>query len=155
MDELRLDADSPARSVQSEAARRLPGTARPFAAAPELQHPQRSQLQADQVSRTLASRQLLRSVSRTAAQLPPDQAAVFLSLMAMEGRSFTLADVLEAVQINRDFASALRFLSHSCPICQEQVSFSKVSRRFEPANRSVRSLLMFFFSLCISRRSSQ
>lgn len=67
--------------------------------------------------------------------------------MAMEGRSFSLADVLEAVQINRDFASALRFLSHSCPICQEQVSFSKVSRRFEPANQSARSRLMFFFSV--------
>lgn len=105
------------------------------------------------MSQTLASRQLLQSVSRTAARLPPDQAAVFLSLMAMEGRSFSLADVLEAVQINRDFASALRFLSHSCPICQEQVSFSKVSRRFEPANQSARSRLMFF-SL-FPRRSSQ
>lgn len=123
---------------------------RPSAAAPELQRPQRSQLQADQVSQTLASRQLLQSVSRMAARLPPDQAAVFLSLMAMEGRSFSLADVLEAVQINRDFASALRFLSHSCPICQEQVSFSKVSHRFEPANQSARSRLMFFFSLCVS-----
>lgn len=153
MDELRLDADSPARSVQSEAARRLPGTARPFAAAPELQHPQRSQLQADQVSRTLASRQLLQSVSRTAAQLPPDQAAVFLSLMAMEGRSFTLADVLEAVQINRDFASALRFLSHSCPICQEQVSFSKIITMTHCSCFLCQTCFKTFFTTAIKERS--
>uniref|UniRef100_A0A669DPZ8 Si:dkey-181m9.8 n=1 Tax=Oreochromis niloticus TaxID=8128 RepID=A0A669DPZ8_ORENI len=153
MDELRLDADSPARSVQSEAARRLPGTGRPSAAAPELQHPQRSQLQADQVSRTLASRQLLQSVSRTAAQLPPDQAAVFLSLMAMEGRSFTLADVLEAVQINRDFASALRFLSHSCPICQEQVSFSKIITMTHCSCFLCQTCFKTFFTTAIKERS--
>ncbi|KAL3989223.1 hypothetical protein ACER0C_013541 [Sarotherodon galilaeus] len=153
MDELRLDGDSPARSVQSEAARRLPGTGRPPAAAPELQHPQRSQLQADQVSRTLASRQLLQSVSRTAAQLPPDQAAVFLSLMAMEGRSFTLADVLEAVQINRDFASALRFLSHSCPICQEQVSFSKIITMTHCSCFLCQTCFKTFFTTAIKERS--
>ncbi|XP_073347595.1 E3 ubiquitin-protein ligase RNF31 isoform X2 [Pagrus major] len=57
--------------------------------------------------------------------LPPDQAAIFLSLMTMEEQSFTPGDVLEAVQLNQDFTSALKFLTHSCPICQEQVSFSK------------------------------
>ncbi|KAI3374714.1 hypothetical protein L3Q82_021028, partial [Scortum barcoo] len=61
-----------------------------------------------------------------AARLPPDQAAIFLSLMTMEGRSFSPGDVIEAVQLNRDFPSALKFLTHSCPICQEQVSFSKI-----------------------------
>lgn len=64
-----------------------------------------------------------------AALLPPDRAKVFLLLMSTPGHSFTLADVLEAVQLNRDFPSALKFLSHSCPICQEQVSFSQVSDR--------------------------
>lgn len=61
-----------------------------------------------------------------AARLPPDQAAIFLSLMTMEGLSFSSDDVMEAVQLSRDFPSALKFLTHSCPICQEQVSFSKV-----------------------------
>lgn len=61
-----------------------------------------------------------------ATRLPPDQAAIFLSLMTMEEQSFTPGDVLEAVQLNRDFPSALKFLTHSCPICQEQVSFSNV-----------------------------
>lgn len=64
-----------------------------------------------------------------AALLPPDRAQTFLLLMSTPGHSFTLAEVLEAVQLNRDFPSALKFLSHSCPICQEQVSFSQVSGR--------------------------
>lgn len=83
------------------------------------------------MSRTRGSRQGLESISQMVAQLPPDQATVFLSLMTMEGRSFSPADVLEAVQINRGFSSALKFLSHNCPICQEQVSFSKVSHSFK------------------------
>lgn len=62
-----------------------------------------------------------------AALLPPDRAQIFLLLMSMPDHSFALGDVLEAVQLNRDFPSALRFLCHSCPICQEQVSFSQVS----------------------------
>ncbi|XP_065809493.1 uncharacterized protein si:dkey-181m9.8 isoform X5 [Labrus bergylta] len=63
--------------------------------------------------------------------LNPDQAAIFLSLMTMEGRSFSPDDVIEAIQLNRDFSSALKFLTHCCPICQEQVSFSKI-RHFLP-----------------------
>uniref|UniRef100_A0A3Q3XF07 Uncharacterized protein n=1 Tax=Mola mola TaxID=94237 RepID=A0A3Q3XF07_MOLML len=47
--------------------------------------------------------------------------------MSMEGQSFVPSDVIEAVQLNRDFPSALKFLTHSCPICQEQVSFSKMT----------------------------
>ncbi|KAM6989839.1 uncharacterized protein LKV04_009434 [Tautogolabrus adspersus] len=66
-----------------------------------------------------------------AACLHPDQAAIFLSLMTMEGRSFSPDDVIEAVQLTRDFLSALKFLTHCCPICQEQVSFSKI-RHFLP-----------------------
>lgn len=64
---------------------------------------------------------------QVAALLPPDRAQIFLLLMSTPGRSFALADVLEAVRLNRDFPSALKFLSHSCPICQEQVSFSQVN----------------------------
>uniref|UniRef100_A0AAQ4P7I1 Uncharacterized protein n=1 Tax=Gasterosteus aculeatus aculeatus TaxID=481459 RepID=A0AAQ4P7I1_GASAC len=63
---------------------------------------------------------------KMAACLPPDQAASFLSLATMEGRGFSPSDVMEAVQLSKDFPSALRFLTHNCPICQEQVSFSKI-----------------------------
>ncbi|XP_047224334.1 E3 ubiquitin-protein ligase RNF31 isoform X3 [Girardinichthys multiradiatus] len=59
------------------------------------------------------------------AGLSPDQAAVFLALISMNGRSFNPDDVIEAVQHNQDFPSALKFLTHTCPICHDQVSFSK------------------------------
>ncbi|XP_034410913.1 E3 ubiquitin-protein ligase RNF31 isoform X3 [Cyclopterus lumpus] len=65
-------------------------------------------------------------IMKMAARLPPDQATTFLSLVTLEGRSFSPTDVMEAVQLSRDLPSALRFLTHSCPICQEQVSFSKI-----------------------------
>ncbi|XP_068424336.1 E3 ubiquitin-protein ligase RNF31 [Clinocottus analis] len=64
-----------------------------------------------------------------AAGLPPDQAASFLSLVTMgtmEGRGFIPSDVMEAVQLSRDLPSALKFLTHCCPICQEHVSFSRI-----------------------------
>ncbi|XP_037314664.2 E3 ubiquitin-protein ligase RNF31-like isoform X2 [Pungitius pungitius] len=63
---------------------------------------------------------------KMAACLPSDQAASFLSLVTMEGRAFSPSDVMEAVQLSKDLPAALRFLTHSCPICQEQVSFSKI-----------------------------
>ncbi|XP_030630408.1 uncharacterized protein LOC115812065 [Chanos chanos] len=55
-----------------------------------------------------------------------EKAYMFRSLMSLEGRSFSPAEVLEAVQACRDLPSALKFLCHECPICQEQVSFSKM-----------------------------
>ncbi|KAF3857556.1 hypothetical protein F7725_010757 [Dissostichus mawsoni] len=55
-----------------------------------------------------------------AAGLPPDQKITFLSLLK-EGRGFRPADVLEAVQLSPDYPSALRFLTHCCPLCQEQI----------------------------------
>ncbi|KAJ8011103.1 hypothetical protein DPEC_G00054710 [Dallia pectoralis] len=64
------------------------------------------------------------------AQVPPsipgDKAYIFQSLLSLEGRSFNPSDVEEAVNSCRDFPSALKYLSHECPICREQVSFSKV-----------------------------
>lgn len=64
--------------------------------------------------------------TKVASLLPQDRAAIFLALMSTEGRSFTATDAMEAVQHSRDLPSALKFLSHCCPICQEQVSFSKI-----------------------------
>uniref|UniRef100_A0A3Q0R4P5 Si:dkey-181m9.8 n=1 Tax=Amphilophus citrinellus TaxID=61819 RepID=A0A3Q0R4P5_AMPCI len=118
-----------------------------------LQCPQRSQSEADRVSRTRGSRQRLESISQMAARLPPDQATVFLSLMTMEGRNFSSADVLEAVQINRDFPSALKFLSHNCPICQEQVSFSKIITMTHCSCFLCQTCFKTFFMTAIKERS--
>ena len=83
-----------------------------------------------------------------AARLPPDQAAIFQSLMRMKGRSFSPSDVMEAVQLNRDLPSALRFLTHSCPICQDQVTFSKVNHLSQSVRDQATSV--FFVSACVS-----
>ncbi|KAM9321716.1 E3 ubiquitin-protein ligase RNF31 isoform 2-T2 [Pholidichthys leucotaenia] len=87
-----------------------------------------------------------------AAQLPSDQAAVFTSLMTVEGRCFSPTDVLEAVQLNRDFPSALRFLSHRCPICQDQVSFSKIITMTHCSCFLCQSCFATFFSTAIRER---
>lgn len=105
------------------------------------------------MSRTWGSRQRLESISQMAARLPPDQATVFLSLMTMEGRNFSPADVLEAVQINRDFPSALKFLSHNCPICQEQVSFSKIITMTHCSCFLCQTCFKTFFMTAIKERS--
>uniref|UniRef100_A0A3Q3R856 Uncharacterized protein n=1 Tax=Monopterus albus TaxID=43700 RepID=A0A3Q3R856_MONAL len=88
-----------------------------------------------------------------AACLPPDQAAIFLFLMRMEGRSFNPADVMEAVQLNRDFPSALRFLTHSCPICQDQVTFSKIITMTHCSCFLCQTCFKTFFSVAIKERS--
>lgn len=90
-----------------------------------------------------------------AALLPPDRARTFLLLMSTPGHSFSLADVLEAVQLNRDFPSALKFLSHSCPICQEQVSFSQVSAPPPTVLASSGPPPPLILSVCTSCRSSR
>ncbi|XP_070700693.1 E3 ubiquitin-protein ligase RNF31 isoform X2 [Pempheris klunzingeri] len=90
---------------------------------------------------------------KMAAGLPPDQAAIFLSLMSLEGRSFSPDDVMEAVQLSRDFPSALRFLTHSCPICQEQVSFSKMVTMTHCSCFLCQACFTAFFSVAIKEKS--
>ncbi|XP_056913239.1 E3 ubiquitin-protein ligase RNF31 isoform X1 [Takifugu flavidus] len=90
---------------------------------------------------------------KMAALLPPDRAKVFLLLMSTPGHSFTLADVLEAVQLNRDFPSALKFLSHSCPICQEQVSFSQIITMTHCSCFLCQTCFKTFFSSAIKEKS--
>lgn len=55
-----------------------------------------------------------------------DKAEMFRSILSLEGCSFSSTDVLEAVQSCRDLPSALKYLCHDCPICQEQVSFNRM-----------------------------
>ncbi|XP_055360008.1 E3 ubiquitin-protein ligase RNF31 isoform X3 [Betta splendens] len=91
--------------------------------------------------------------SKMATHLPPNQAAMFLSLMRLEGRSFSLNDAMEAVQLNRDFSSALRFLSHNCPICQDQVTFSKIITMTHCSCFLCQTCFKTFFSAAIKERS--
>ncbi|XP_048020218.1 uncharacterized protein si:dkey-181m9.8 [Megalobrama amblycephala] len=55
-----------------------------------------------------------------------EKAEMFKSILSLEGCSFSSTDVLEAVQSCRDLPSALKYLCHDCPICQEQVSFNRM-----------------------------
>ncbi|XP_042629901.1 uncharacterized protein LOC109065048 [Cyprinus carpio] len=55
-----------------------------------------------------------------------EKAEMFRSILSLEGCSFSSTDVLEAVQSCRDLPSALKYLCHDCPICQEQVSFNRM-----------------------------
>ncbi|XP_076023798.1 E3 ubiquitin-protein ligase RNF31 isoform X2 [Genypterus blacodes] len=90
--------------------------------------------------------------SAVTAHLPLEKAAMFLQLLGLE-QNFNTADVLEAVQLNRDFPSALKFLSHSCPICQEQVSFSKIITMTHCSCCLCVSCFKSFFMLAILERS--
>ncbi|XP_072219236.1 E3 ubiquitin-protein ligase RNF31 isoform X2 [Leuresthes tenuis] len=91
-------------------------------------------------------------LNKLAARLPPDQAGVFLALMMLQGRSFSPADVIEAVQLNRDFPSALRFLTHTCPICHDQVSFSKIITMTHCSCFLCCTCFTAFFSVAIKER---
>lgn len=58
--------------------------------------------------------------------VPFEKAEMFNIILSQDGCTFNPADVLEAVQTCQDVPSALKYLSHDCPICREQVSFSKM-----------------------------
>ncbi|XP_029309076.1 E3 ubiquitin-protein ligase RNF31 isoform X3 [Cottoperca gobio] len=90
---------------------------------------------------------------KIAACLPPDQAAIYLSLVTIEGRVFSPSDVMEAVQLSRDLPSALRFLTHSCPICQEQVSFNKIITMTHCSCFLCQTCFKMFFSSAIKEKS--
>ncbi|XP_045907148.1 E3 ubiquitin-protein ligase RNF31 isoform X2 [Micropterus dolomieu] len=159
MGTLRLDressrdqrADSPVRTVQSEAAKGkhmagcvvlIPGSG----PAAGLQQGLSTQRLPSQPAAGVDHMKM-------AARLPPNQAAIFLSLMTMEGRSFSPTDVMEAVQLNRDFPSALKFLTYSCPICQEQVSFSKIITMTHCSCFLCQTCFKTFFSSAIKEKS--
>ncbi|XP_030016247.1 E3 ubiquitin-protein ligase RNF31-like isoform X1 [Sphaeramia orbicularis] len=154
MDGLKLDAGpesgrdqqvgSPARITQSETARRQNRThSVPLVPGPEppqcIQVEPKSDPEADHI--------------KIASCLPPDKAAIFLRLLDMEGPRFSTTDVLEAVHLNRDYPSALKFLTYSCPICQEQVSFSKVITMTHCSCFLCQTCFKTFFSVAIKEKS--
>uniref|UniRef100_UPI0037E7B8FB E3 ubiquitin-protein ligase RNF31 isoform X2 n=1 Tax=Semicossyphus pulcher TaxID=241346 RepID=UPI0037E7B8FB len=133
-------ADSPVQIVQSEAAaHRQPAGSGPAAGLHQDLHTHRLLPAPDHI--------------QMATRLPPDQAAIFLSLMTMEGRSFSPDDVMEAVQLNRNFSSALKFLTHCCPFCQEQVSFSKIITMTHCSCFLCQMCFKTFFSVAIKEKS--
>ncbi|XP_008335691.1 E3 ubiquitin-protein ligase RNF31 isoform X3 [Cynoglossus semilaevis] len=86
-------------------------------------------------------------------QLRPDQVSIYRSLMEMEDQKFSPTDVIEAVQLTKDLPSALRFLNHCCPICQDQVTFSKVVFMTHCSCSICQSCFSSFFSSAIKERS--
>ncbi|XP_059200609.1 E3 ubiquitin-protein ligase RNF31 isoform X2 [Centropristis striata] len=159
MGALRLDGkssrdqqgESPLRTVQSQAARGrhttdsvvlVPGSA---PAAGLQQDPGAQRLQSEPAAG-------LEHI-KMASCLPPDQAATFLSLVTMEGRGFSPDDVMEAVQLTADFPSALKFLTHRCPICQDQVTFSKILQMTHCSCFLCLTCFKSFFSAAIKERS--
>ncbi|XP_028297196.1 E3 ubiquitin-protein ligase RNF31 isoform X2 [Gouania willdenowi] len=100
-----------------------------------------------------ADRSLSADVIQMASHLPSHQATIFLSLMTKKEHKFCPADVMEAVQLNRDYPSALRFLTHNCPICQEEVSFSKIITMTHCSCFLCQTCFTTFFSAAIKERS--
>ncbi|XP_061111563.1 uncharacterized protein si:dkey-181m9.8 isoform X1 [Conger conger] len=82
-----------------------------------------------------------------------DKVHVFHSLLSLEGRSFSPEEALEAAQSCRDLASALRYLSHECPICREQVSFSKIITMTHCSCAFCESCFKAYFSSVIKEKS--
>ncbi|XP_051556304.1 uncharacterized protein LOC127442368 isoform X3 [Myxocyprinus asiaticus] len=70
------------------------------------------------------------NVQRTYCQIPGgiqvEKVEMFQSILSLERCRFSPTDVLEAVRSCWDLDSALKYLSHDCPICQEQVSFNRM-----------------------------
>ncbi|XP_064202225.1 uncharacterized protein si:dkey-181m9.8 isoform X1 [Anguilla rostrata] len=85
--------------------------------------------------------------------VPRDKSQMFRSLVSMEGRSFSQEEVLEAVQSCRDLPSALRYLSHECPICRDQVSFSKIITMTHCPCAFCESCFRAYFSSVIKEKS--
>ncbi|KAI4874674.1 hypothetical protein NFI96_034602, partial [Prochilodus magdalenae] len=82
-----------------------------------------------------------------------EKAEMFRSILSLEGCSFSSADVLEAVQACRDLPSALKYLSHDCPICQEQMSFSKMVTMTHCSCTFCESCFKAYFSSVIKEKS--
>ncbi|MCI4390533.1 hypothetical protein PGIGA_G00123640 [Pangasianodon gigas] len=82
-----------------------------------------------------------------------EKAEMFSIILSQEGCTFTPADVLEAVQACRDIPSALKYLSHDCPICQEQASFSKMITMTHCSCTFCESCFKAYFSSVIKEKS--
>uniref|UniRef100_A0A8B9REH7 Si:dkey-181m9.8 n=1 Tax=Astyanax mexicanus TaxID=7994 RepID=A0A8B9REH7_ASTMX len=82
-----------------------------------------------------------------------EKAEMFRSILSLGGCNFNPADVLEAVQACRDLPSALKYLSHDCPICQEQMSFGKMITMTHCSCTFCESCFKAYFSSVIKEKS--
>ncbi|KAK7877618.1 hypothetical protein WMY93_031630 [Mugilogobius chulae] len=118
----------------------------PDSSQPQLRGPDSSQPQLRQKHPVVVG--VSREEQKEVSDLPPHKLQMFLQLLqsqrgrgqgaegrgysaegrgqGAEGRGYSTAELLEAVRLNDDLSSAQRFLNHQCPVCQEQVSFSKM-----------------------------
>uniref|UniRef100_UPI00398E6ACD uncharacterized protein isoform X5 n=1 Tax=Pristiophorus japonicus TaxID=55135 RepID=UPI00398E6ACD len=71
------------------------------------------------------TRQTRFDLSSIAVGLSKEKSQIFQSLLSLE-ENFSVEEVMEVVQSGLNYESALRYLSHECPICSEQVSFNKI-----------------------------
>ncbi|XP_022534877.2 uncharacterized protein si:dkey-181m9.8 isoform X1 [Astyanax mexicanus] len=82
-----------------------------------------------------------------------EKAEMFRSILSLGDCNFNPADVLEAVQACRDLPSALKYLSHDCPICQEQMSFGKMITMTHCSCTFCESCFKAYFSSVIKEKS--
>ncbi|XP_065132453.1 uncharacterized protein [Paramisgurnus dabryanus] len=82
-----------------------------------------------------------------------EKADMFRSILSMDGCSFSPTDVLEAVQSCRDLPSALKYLSHVCPICQEQASINRMITMTHCSCTFCESCFKKYFSSVIKEKS--
>ncbi|XP_051552986.1 uncharacterized protein si:dkey-181m9.8 [Myxocyprinus asiaticus] len=82
-----------------------------------------------------------------------EKAEMFKRILSLEGCSFSPTDVLEAVQSCRNLDSALKYLSHDCPICQEQVSFNRMITMTHCSCSFCESCFKKYFSSVIKEKS--
>uniref|UniRef100_H3CBN0 RING-type domain-containing protein n=1 Tax=Tetraodon nigroviridis TaxID=99883 RepID=H3CBN0_TETNG len=82
------------------------------------------------------------------------RARTLVLLMSRPGRSFSLEEALEAVRLSADLPSALRFLSHRCPICPGvRCSFSQIITMTHCCCRLCQTCFRSFFSSAIREKS--
>ncbi|KAI7809611.1 hypothetical protein IRJ41_012670 [Triplophysa rosa] len=82
-----------------------------------------------------------------------EKAEMFKSILSLDGCKFSPTDVLEAVQSCRDLPSALKYLSHDCPICQEQVSVNRMITMTHCSCTFCESCFKKYFSSVIKEKS--
>ncbi|XP_062843862.1 E3 ubiquitin-protein ligase RNF31 [Trichomycterus rosablanca] len=82
-----------------------------------------------------------------------EKAEVFSIISSLEGSNFSPADVLEAVQACQDVPSALKYLTHDCPICREQMSFSKMITMTHCSCTFCETCFKAYFSSVIKEKS--
>ncbi|XP_039610271.1 E3 ubiquitin-protein ligase lubel-like isoform X2 [Polypterus senegalus] len=85
--------------------------------------------------------------------IPEDKCNIFQRLLTLEERSFTVEDIIEAIEYNKDYESALKYLSHECPICNNQVSFSKIVTMTHCSCAFCEVCFRAYFSIVIKEKS--